>query len=220
MDHLGLVEAVDGLGERVVVAVADAADRRLDAGLGQALGVLDRDVLAAAIAVVDEPAAMDRPPIMQSLLQRIEHEARMRRARHPPADDPAGIGIDDEGDVDEAGPGRDIGEVGDPQHVRPRRLELAVDVVQRAWRRLVADRGLDRLAADHALQTHVPHQPRDRAAGDIEAFALELPPDLAHAVDVEVLLEHAPDLDLQGGVPPARGPTRLAGSARLATWAW
>ena len=45
MDDLGLVEAVDRLGESVVVAVADAADRWLDAGLGQALGVLDRDVL-------------------------------------------------------------------------------------------------------------------------------------------------------------------------------
>ena len=41
----------------------------------------------------------------------------MRRARGPPAHDPAGIGVDDEGDVDEAGPGRDIGEVGEPKHV-------------------------------------------------------------------------------------------------------
>jgi hypothetical protein len=31
-DHLGLVEAVDRLGQGVVVTVADAADRRLDAG--------------------------------------------------------------------------------------------------------------------------------------------------------------------------------------------
>lgn len=28
MDHLGLVETVDGLGQSVVVAIADAADRR------------------------------------------------------------------------------------------------------------------------------------------------------------------------------------------------
>src|SRR5512132_2542946 len=77
----------------------------------------------------------------------------MRRARGPPADDPAGIGIDDEGDVDEAGPGRDIGEVGEPKDVRPWRLELAVDVIQRAWRRLVADRGLDGFATDDPLQT-------------------------------------------------------------------
>ena len=50
VDLLGLVEAVDALGQGVVVAVADAADRRLDACLGEALGIADRDVLGAAIA--------------------------------------------------------------------------------------------------------------------------------------------------------------------------
>ncbi len=45
VDHLGFVEAVDRLGQSVVVAVADTADRRLDAGLGEALGVFDRHVL-------------------------------------------------------------------------------------------------------------------------------------------------------------------------------
>ena len=46
MDDLGFVEAVDRLGESIVVGIADAADGRLDAGLRQALGVFDRDVLA------------------------------------------------------------------------------------------------------------------------------------------------------------------------------
>src|SRR3546814_981758 len=36
MDQLGLVEAVDGLGEGIVIAVAAAADRRLDNGLPSA----------------------------------------------------------------------------------------------------------------------------------------------------------------------------------------
>ena len=45
VDHLGLVEAVDRFGESVVVAIADAADRGLDAGLRQALGVSNADVL-------------------------------------------------------------------------------------------------------------------------------------------------------------------------------
>ena len=44
---------------------------------------------------------------MQSLLQRIKHEPGMRRAADTPADDPAGKGIDDEGDIDKASPGRD-----------------------------------------------------------------------------------------------------------------
>ena len=34
MDDLGLEQPVNGFGERIVVAVADAADRGLDAGFG------------------------------------------------------------------------------------------------------------------------------------------------------------------------------------------
>src|SRR3984893_9229480 len=55
-------------------------------------------------------------------------------------------------DAGPAGPGRDIGEVGEPQDIRPGRLELAVDVIQRAWRGLVADRGFDGFTADCPLQ--------------------------------------------------------------------
>src|SRR3984885_1802796 len=99
MDDLGLVEAVDGFGESIVVRVADATHRGLDAGLRQALGVSDGDVLAASIAVVHEPASLHKPPIMESLLQSVQDEAGMRRPAHPPADDPAGIGVDDKGDI-------------------------------------------------------------------------------------------------------------------------
>lgn len=38
MDHLGLVEAIDGLSQSIVTAVADAADRGLDPGFREALG--------------------------------------------------------------------------------------------------------------------------------------------------------------------------------------
>ena len=44
MDQLSLVQPVDRLGQGIVVAVALAADRRLDAGLGKPLGVSNADV--------------------------------------------------------------------------------------------------------------------------------------------------------------------------------
>lgn len=72
MDDLGLVEAVDCLGQSVVVAVADAADRWLDPGLGKPFAVSDRDVLATAIGVMDETAAARRSAIMECLFERIE----------------------------------------------------------------------------------------------------------------------------------------------------
>jgi len=45
MDQLGLVQAVDGLGQGVVVTATTAAHRRLNACLGQTLGVANADVL-------------------------------------------------------------------------------------------------------------------------------------------------------------------------------
>jgi hypothetical protein len=45
VDHPGLVEAVDHLGQSVVVAVAGAADLQLDPRLGQAPGLFDGYVL-------------------------------------------------------------------------------------------------------------------------------------------------------------------------------
>lgn len=81
MDHLSLVETVDGVGESIVIGISDAADGRLDACFSQAIHVFDGDVLATSVAMVHEPAAMDRPSIMQGLLERIEHEASMHRAR-------------------------------------------------------------------------------------------------------------------------------------------
>src|SRR3954452_13803018 len=212
VDHLGLVEAVDRLRERIVKTVADAADRGLDARRSQALGVANRDILHPPIAMVHEPATLDRPPRVQGLLERVEHEAGVRRPAHPPADDATGIGIDHEGHVDEARPGRHVGEVRDPEHVRARRLELPVDAIEWARRGLVADRGPHRLAPHGPLQAHGPHQPRHRAARHPDPLPAELSPDLPDAIDAEVRLIHAPDLDHQCCIPPgSRGqPLRIS----------
>ena len=74
VDHLGLEQAVDAFGERVVVTVADAADGRFDPSFKQALAVTDREVLHAAVAVVHEAALADRTAIAQRLLERVQHE--------------------------------------------------------------------------------------------------------------------------------------------------
>ena len=79
MDQLGLVQAINGLGRGVVVAVALAAHGGSDAGLGQSLAVADADILRA-------PAAgLNQGPIplgllgVQRLLKRIQHEVRVSR---------------------------------------------------------------------------------------------------------------------------------------------
>ena len=75
-------------------------------------------------------------------------------------------------------------------------------MIERARRRLVADRGAHWLAPGHACQAHLADQPRDRTASAGHARPYHLPPDLAHAVDCEVLGEHACDLGLQGPIVP------------------
>jgi hypothetical protein len=44
-DQLGLVQAVDGLGQRVVIGAADRSDRGLDTSFGETFGEPDRRVL-------------------------------------------------------------------------------------------------------------------------------------------------------------------------------
>jgi hypothetical protein len=78
---------------------------------------------------------------------------------------------------------------------------LPIDVIQRARPGLIAERGADRLAKNDTLKSHHPHQVCNGAAGDIEAFPPQLPPDLTNAINPKVLIEHAIDLRLQNGIP-------------------
>jgi hypothetical protein len=88
-------------------------------------------------------------PCKQRLLQRVEHEVGLHRTAHPPGDDAPREDINDEGDVYEALPGRDVGEVGHPQLVRPLGLEVPFDAVQRARRLHVRHRRAHALAATY-----------------------------------------------------------------------
>ncbi len=62
VNDLGLEQSDDRLGEGVVVRVADAADRRLDAGLLQALSVTNREILAAPVAVMNHALGVGASP--------------------------------------------------------------------------------------------------------------------------------------------------------------
>lgn len=182
-DDFSLVESIDGFGEGVVITVTDTADRRLEASFCQTLCIPYADILAAAIRVMNKTTSDARPSIVQGLLKSIEHKARMCRPADPPADYAAGEHIDHEGNVDEPGPGRDVGEIADPEPVRCRGLEVAVHMVERARRCLVAVGRSMRLAADNALQPHGLHQAPDGATCHVKAFPLHLVPDLVGAID-------------------------------------
>ena len=154
----------------------------------------------APITMVDQVAAGSLKAFMKRLLQRIEHHVGAGGAGDSPANDPAGKGIDDEGDVHETLPSRDIGEIRHPQRIRLSWLKLPSHQVRR--------RGLvggwhgrtDRLASHHASQPQPAHQALDGATSGGDRFSMQLAPDLADAVNAEVLVPNALDLGTQTAI--------------------
>ena len=129
MDDLGLVKTIGRFCESVVITVADAPDRRLDTRLRKSLGITNGHVLGASVGMMNQPAAMNGPPIMKRLVEGIENETRMSGPARPPTDDVASEGIDHERDVNEALPGGHIREIRKPEHVRRWSEELSVHPV-------------------------------------------------------------------------------------------
>src|SRR5262247_1811380 len=210
VNDLGLEQSDDRLGEGVVVRVADAADRRLDAGLLQALSVTNREILAAPVAMMNHAFRIGTSP--QRLLKRIQDQIRMHRAGDTPADDAARIHIDDESHVDEPRPGRDVCEIGDPELIRPNGSEQALDQISRIFRLVASDSGSAFATAHNPLQPERSHQSFDATAGDGDAIPSELPPNLAGTVDLEVIIIHAPDFtrNLSIASKARRFPLRLS----------
>ena len=64
VDELCLVEAVGGLSQRVIVGIANAADRRLDACLGKVVCIFDRDILAATVTMMNELTSTPWPALV------------------------------------------------------------------------------------------------------------------------------------------------------------
>ena len=142
--------------------------------------------LNTPVAVVHE--VVDRRPGIERLFQRVQREICPQRARHSPADDLPRVDVDHEGDEDEAIPGRDVGQVCDPELVGPRRREVALHEIRWTHRRVVADRRLELPAANHALEAHPLHQPLHRAPRHTGALATQLPPHLPRTVDLVILV--------------------------------
>jgi hypothetical protein len=93
-------------------------------------------------------------------------------------------------------------DVSDPKLIGPVRLELTLHPVDRPIQVFIADGGPALLPAHGALEAQRTHQALHRAPGHRDAFAPQLPPDLARAVDQEVLLVHPADFPRELDVAP------------------
>ena len=89
-------------------------------------------------------------PGPQAHLEGVEGQIGAQAGGDLPAHDAAGEHVEDEGDVDPAGEGAHIGDIGDPQLVRRVGAELALDQVGAQVRPVAGLGGAGALRADQA----------------------------------------------------------------------
>src|SRR6266536_3090562 len=126
-EQLLLERGVEALADGVVVAVTLRAHRLRDPGLAQLLPEDQRDILRPLIRVMDQ--LVGRLASADRHLERVDDELGLHVGAHRPADDLAAEAVDHRGEVERALPGRDVLDVGGPQPVRPRRVEVALDEI-------------------------------------------------------------------------------------------
>lgn len=100
-----------------------------------------------------------RSALLQRHVQGLEHKFGPKVRAHRPPHDPAAPDIQHDGQVQEASPSRYVGDVSDPELVRPRRVELPVHEIS-GWRVFLAPpRGPDTPAPADSLNAGGPHDP-------------------------------------------------------------
>src|SRR5471032_15261 len=225
-----LVQTVDGLGQRIVVAVALTAHGRFNAGFRQAFTVADGDVLRAPVAVMNQCVVTLRLASVQRLFQGIQDEVGAHRTADAPGYDAPRKHINHKSHIDKALPGRDVGEVGHPELIGSLCLELTMDPVQRARCGSIGDGGLHDFAPHHTTQAGAAHQAFDGAAGGLDAFAAQLAPDLFCTINLHIGFPDALNLRgqnivtlgaraAQSRIAPLRDVTPVAGRGDLQDFA-
>src|SRR5437660_3433695 len=199
----------EALAHGVLVAIAHTAHRRPDAGLATAPAEGERRVLAALIRVMNH---LGRSALRDGHVERGQDELGAEVGFHRPADDPATPRVEHDGEIQEAGPRRDVRDVRDPQPIGAGRRELAVDEIRGRPRRLVAHRRVERFPTAHALHAGGPHEPGDALAADLEAARREFSVDAwcavraarhpVNRVDVRRQLHIGPRPRRQRALPP------------------
>jgi hypothetical protein len=144
---------------------------------------------------------------MQRLFDGVDAKARFHRDRHAPTENTATEPVDDRGEIDEALGHRDVGDVHRPDLVGTLDFVGAQQVrIDRLLAVAPAGVGL----AVQCFDAHPPHQPLHRTARHGHAFAQQLSPDLAHAVNLKIFLPDPADMLAQSRITPRAGRLPLA----------
>ncbi len=111
---------------------------------------------------------------LQGLLERVDDELGTQVVLERPADNATRVAVDDDSEVEPALPTAQVGDVGDPEPVRRRWLEVALNQIVGDTH----DRHPDRRAATAPLHgpgnAFLAHQPLDPFAADTDTVELEV----------------------------------------------
>jgi hypothetical protein len=131
-DQLGLQRLEEGRHRGIVVAVALATHRHLEALPAQDLLVVVGAVLRATIGVVN--AVRRRLAQVDRQLQCTDGEVMFHAVAHRPADHPPGMQIENDGEGEPASPGPDTADVAGPFFVGTCRREIIRLLFLNRWR--------------------------------------------------------------------------------------
>src|SRR6266511_6210302 len=102
-------------------------------------------------------------------LERVDDELGPAVGSHRPADDATAVAVDDRGQIEPALPAAHVLDVGDPELVRPARVEVALDQVAGDADAGHADRRAPVALRHQPRETKRAHQPLDPLAADADA---------------------------------------------------
>ena len=138
-----------------------------------------RTCTVSLVGVMDH---VDGAPLRQCHVQGIEHELGFKIMAHGPADDAPREGIQHNGQVQEPGPGRDIGDVGHPEPVWRIGVEIPVDQIASRPHPFVPEGRTGSFSAADASQAHRFHQAFDTLSADMDAVIDEFSVDTRRTI--------------------------------------
>src|SRR6185437_12897644 len=157
IQHLSLETGKEGFHHCVVEAIADAAHRTGDSELETAIREGHSRIFGAVVRMMDH---LFGATLLESHVQRFQHQGAGQTLRHRPSDHVPGEHIQDRRQVQPALVGGDVRHVGQPQGIRTGRREMPLDQVRGVLLGLSRARRAAEATLLHSLQPSAAHQPR------------------------------------------------------------
>jgi hypothetical protein len=123
----------------------------------------DRGILRSLIGVVNDG---ERLAPVDRHIKRVDHELFPHMVGHGPTDDATAEDVENDGKIQEPAPGRDVGDVGDPQLVRSVGGEATFHEIERRSRIAITNRRRCALAPRSTVDTAIAHQTGNSFSAD------------------------------------------------------